>query len=67
MLGERLPPPTALSLGVVDHTAPLEDVTTRALEIATALAGKARPVLSTIRADYYGEAIALLKGVAPAG
>ena len=62
VLGERLPAPEAYDLGVIDHCAPVDEVLPRAIELATTLAAKAKPVLATIRADFYGEAIAALRG-----
>lgn len=62
VLGERLTAETAHHLGVIEHAAVLADVQPRAFDIAEQLAVKAKPVLTTIRADYYGSAIAALKG-----
>lgn len=62
VLGERMSAETAQQLGVVDHTAELDDVARRALEIAEQLAAKAKPVMTTIRTDYYGDAITALRG-----
>lgn len=62
VFGERLPAPTALELGVVDHVAALEDVVPTAIEVAEALATKAKPVMTTIRSDFYGAAITALRG-----
>lgn len=62
VLGERMPAETAHSLGIVDHTAVLQDVSPRSLDIARELSAKAKPILSTIRADYYSNAIAALRG-----
>jgi enoyl-CoA hydratase/carnithine racemase len=62
VLGERVTADAALQLGIVDHTAELDDVLPRARGIAESLAGKAKPIMATIRADYYGDAIAALRG-----
>ncbi len=62
VLGERLPADVAQQLGVVDHVTTLDDVAPRAVQIAEALAGKAGPAIATIRTDYYGGAIAALRG-----
>lgn len=62
VLGERLPAEVAHQLGVVDHTETLDEVLPRAIEIAETLASKAKPVMTTIRSDYYGGAIAALRG-----
>jgi len=62
VLGERLPAELAQQLGVVDHVAALDDVLPRAIGIAESLAAKAKPVMATIRSDYYGDAIAALRG-----
>lgn len=62
VLGERMSAETAEAFGVVDHVAELDDVLPRAVDIAHELAAKAKPVLATIRADYYAAAIAALKG-----
>jgi enoyl-CoA hydratase/carnithine racemase len=62
VLGERMPAETAHQLGVVDHTAILEDLLPRSIVIAEGLAAKAKPALATIRADFYAETIAALRG-----
>jgi enoyl-CoA hydratase/carnithine racemase len=62
LLGERLGAETALRLGVVDHAEELDQVVPRAMQIAADLAPKAKPIMTTIRGDYYGDAIAALKG-----
>lgn len=62
-LGERLPAETAHAVGVVDRTAPLDDVATRSIEIAEALAAKAEPVLPTVRADVSADAGTALDGI----
>jgi enoyl-CoA hydratase/carnithine racemase len=62
VLGERMSAETAHGLGVVEHTAALDDVLPRAEHLADELSVKAKPVLATVRADYYSEAISALKG-----
>lgn len=62
VLGERMPADTAHELGVVQYTAALVDVLPRSEQLAIELSVKAKPVLAAIRADYYAEAIAALKG-----
>jgi len=62
VLGERVSAETALQLGIVSEVAELDDVVPNAIEIAARLATKAKPVMATIRADYYGDAIARLRG-----
>jgi len=62
VLGERLPGDVAQQLGVVDHVAASDDVLDRSIGIGEELASKAKPVMATIRADYYGDAIAALRG-----
>lgn len=62
VLGERMPAETAHALGIVDHTAALDDVVPRSFEIAEELAGKASSTLTAIRTDYYGSAITALAG-----
>lgn len=62
VLGERMSGDVAKALGVVDHTAPHDEVLPRAEQLAVDLAAKAKPVLATIRADYYADAIDALKG-----
>ncbi len=61
VLGERLSAEVAHQLGVVDHTAALVDVLPRAVGVAERLAATAKPVMATIRSDFYGEAIAALR------
>lgn len=62
LLGERLGADTARELGVIDHAEQLDDVVPRAMQIAAELAPKAKPIMATIRNDYYGAAIAALRG-----
>jgi len=62
VLGERIPATTAHELGVVEHVVELDAVLPCALDIAGSLAAKAKPVMATIRTDYYGDAISALRG-----
>lgn len=62
VLGERIPATTAHELGVVDRAVELDDVLPRSLDIAGSLAPKAKPIMATIRADFYGQAISALRG-----
>lgn len=62
VLGERLDAPTALALGVIDQAVELDEVHPTATAVAELLAGKAKPVMARIRSDFYGPAIAALKG-----
>ncbi|NNE13091.1 MAG: enoyl-CoA hydratase/isomerase family protein [Ilumatobacter sp.] len=62
VLGERFPAPTARQLGIVDRAAPEGEVLSEAVGLAGELVDKAKPVMTTIRADFYGNAIAALKG-----
>ena len=62
VFGERVPATTACELGVVDDAVDLDDVVPRAVDVARSLAAKAKPVMTTIRTDYYGDAIAALRG-----
>ena len=61
VLGERISGVDALELGVVDRLADLDNVLPSAIAIAGELAGKAKPAMAQIRADFYGEAITLLR------
>lgn len=61
VLGERFAADVAHRMGVVDHTADLDEVLPCAIGVAESLAPKAKPVMTTIRADYYGDAIAALR------
>lgn len=61
VFGERLAAPDAVALGVVDHAVPLDAVTPTAMALAGELAEKAKPVMATIRHDFYGDAIAALR------
>ena len=62
VLGERVTAGTALELGLVDEAVDHDDVAPTAMAMATDLAAKAKPVMSQIRHDYYGTAIAALRG-----
>ncbi|WCO66902.1 enoyl-CoA hydratase-related protein [Iamia majanohamensis] len=60
VLGERIPGPEAVALGVADAAVPLDQVRDEAVGRATALAGKAGPTLATLRRTFHGRAIDLL-------
>jgi enoyl-CoA hydratase/carnithine racemase len=61
ILGERLPGPTALQVGAIDAVAPEGEVLTASVATAEAMAGKAGAALSTLRNDFYSEAISALE------
>ncbi len=62
VMGERITGPVALELGVVDALAAEEEVLPTAMARAVELAPKSKPILATIRRDFYGDAIdALLR------
>jgi len=64
----RYPGPDALACGVVDHVVDEESVRRTAVELAAAQAGKAGPVLATIKARLYATALdALLDKENPLG
>ena len=52
----------ATSVARAELAGELDAVAPTAIEIATELAGKAKPVMATIRNDFYGDAITALKG-----
>ena len=51
--GRRYGAADALAAGIVEHIAPEAEVLPRAIELATPLAGKAHPVMSTLKAGLY--------------
>lgn len=60
VLGERMNASDAVSLGVVDIEAPLDEVRDSALERARMLVSKSSPALGALRSDFYSDAIAAL-------
>ena len=59
MTGRRYGADEALTAGIVDHTAPEADVLTRALELATPMAGKDRSVIAAHKRLLYADAAAV--------
>jgi enoyl-CoA hydratase/carnithine racemase len=51
--GRRYPAAEALEARIVDHVADEDQVVRKAVEIAAALAGKAHPIMSRLKADMY--------------
>jgi enoyl-CoA hydratase/carnithine racemase len=60
VMGERLPAPAALDLGVIDAVAPEDAVLSTAMARAAELAPRGRSVLGGIRRNFYAPVIAAL-------
>lgn len=66
VLARRYGAPDALEAGIVAEIAPEAEVLERAIDRATALAGKPRPALAAIKRALYRQALELLAPVVPA-
>jgi enoyl-CoA hydratase/carnithine racemase len=60
LTGRRYSAREALAAGIVDDTAPQDDVVERAVELASSLAGKNRDVIREHKRLLYGDAVELL-------
>ena len=61
-MGKRYGGEDALACSIVDAVAPEAEVVAAAVELAAPLAGKAHPVMQTLKRDMYPEALAILEG-----
>jgi enoyl-CoA hydratase/carnithine racemase len=64
--GRRYGGEAALAAGIVDAAVPLEVVLSTALEVARPLAAKHGETLGAIKRGMYSDAVAVLRGGAPA-
>jgi enoyl-CoA hydratase/carnithine racemase len=59
LAGRRWDAPAALAAGVVDATAPEEDLLRAAVDLALARSGKERNIVTALKSDLYASTIAL--------
>jgi enoyl-CoA hydratase/carnithine racemase len=60
--GTRYNAETALEKGIVDHTVPKEEVLSKSVEIAAALAAKADPTMQALKVGMYSRVLEAMRG-----